>query len=64
MELPSSQAREEELGHADQGKEEPITQCFIKQLSTSLRDDFAALRQEVSADLKQVRTDINDLGSA
>ncbi|KAJ1173383.1 hypothetical protein NDU88_005219 [Pleurodeles waltl] len=40
----------------------PLTRAFMEQLFRSLREDFATLKQEIAADIKELKREVVDLG--
>ncbi|KAJ1219163.1 hypothetical protein NDU88_006734 [Pleurodeles waltl] len=40
----------------------PLTRSFMEQLFESLRDDLATLKQEITANIKELKREVLDLG--
>ncbi|KAJ1209626.1 hypothetical protein NDU88_005000 [Pleurodeles waltl] len=45
-----------------EGDGAPLTRAFMEQLFGSLREDFATLKQEIAADIKDLKRELVDLG--
>ncbi|KAJ1082835.1 hypothetical protein NDU88_003000 [Pleurodeles waltl] len=54
--------REATDGGPPKGDDEPIAKAFMEQLLGVLREDFARLKQEIAAEVEDLKRDAADLG--